>query len=197
VINLLPPAYRQTLRSHRLNTAAKKWLVVIWLSTLGLVLVMGGGWFYMNQQSKNLKQSIASTNQQLTDQNLDQVQQDAKTLTTNIKTINQVLGREIRFSDLIQDIGKVMPSGTVLDSLMLNQVSGALDLSASAKDYASAAQIAVNLSDPNNQIFNKVDIVSISCSNNASAYPCSGTFKALFNKTTQSRYLGVAKEDSQ
>src|SRR5579872_6188924 len=107
MINLLPPAYRQTLRSHYLHTIARYWLAVIWLSTAGLVVVLAGGWFYINQQSNDLRQSIATTNQELATQNLSQVQKEAKTLTGNIKTINQVLSRELRFSDLIQDIGKV------------------------------------------------------------------------------------------
>lgn len=193
MINLLPPIYRQALRSNRLNSLLRHWLIIIWLASAGLVVILAAGWLYINQQTKNLNTAIADTNSQLAAQNLDQVQKDAKNLTNNIKTINQVLGQEIRFSDLIQDIGKVMPSGSVLNSLTLSKASGTLDLSASAKDYASAAQIAVNLSDPKNQIFNKVDIVSITCGS-TSNYPCGGTFKTLFSKTAQARYLGVAKE---
>lgn len=197
MINLLPPAYRQTLRSRHQQRLVRAWLVVLWLSTAALALILVGSWVYINKQSNDLKQSIASTNQELAAQNITKVQKDAKTLTNNIKTINQVLSREIRFSDLIQDIGKVMPSGTVLNSLTLGQATGALDLSASAKNYATAAQIAVNLSDPANMIFNKVDINSISCSSASTAYPCTGSFRALFSKTAQSRYLGVAQGSQQ
>jgi len=192
VINLLPGEYRHSLKTARLSSQLRRWLFVLWAAIAGLVIIMVVGWFYINQQSKNLTQDIANTNAELTDQNLGQVQKDTRTLTGNIKIINQVLGREIRFSDLIQDIGKVMPNGTILDSLTLSQVSGAIDLSASAKDYNSAAQIAINLSDPQNQIFNKVDIVTISCTGNGSSYPCNGSFKALFSKTTLARYQGAA-----
>lgn len=193
MINLLPPVYRQRLSAGRRGTILRHWLGIVWGATAGLVLLIAASWIYMNQQSKELNQAISDTNAQLSAQNLSGVQKQAKDLTNNIKTINQVLGREIRFSDLIQAIGKVMPSGTILNSLTLAQVSGAVDLSASAKDYASAAQVAINLSDPKNQIFNKVDIVSINCTGSAAAYPCGGTFRALFSKTTLPHYQGVAQ----
>ena len=196
MINLLPPSYRQAIKTHRLHKLAGKWLVLICVSTGLLLVILAAGWFYIHKQSNDLKKSLANTQQELAAENLSQVQKDTKTLTTNIKTVNLVLSREIRFSDLLQDIGKVMPSGTVLNSLTLSQASGAIDLSASAKDYASAAQIAVNLSDPGNKIFAKVDINNISCTppSSTDSYPCTGAYRALFSKTTQARYIGFTQE---
>ncbi|OGL40029.1 hypothetical protein A3J32_03615 [Candidatus Saccharibacteria bacterium RIFCSPLOWO2_02_FULL_46_7] len=86
-----------------------------------------------------------------------------------------------------------MPSGTILNSLTLSKVDGAIDLSAGAKDYASAAQIAVNLSDPKNNIFEKVDIININCTTTTdSPYACTGTFKALFNKDAKKQFINAA-----
>src|SRR5205823_6128072 len=125
---------------------------------------------------------------------LEQVQKEAKEITGDIRVINQVLSREIRFSDLMQAVGKVLPPGTVLNSLTLNKINGALDLIAGAKDDNSAAQIAVNLNDPNNGLFSKVDIVNINCSTDDVPYKCTAVFKALFDKNAQSRFLSVPKE---
>lgn len=193
MINLLPPNYHHQIQSHKRDSQLRRWVGLIWLATAGLIVILAVGWFYMDRQSKDLSRSISDTKDQLSSQNLEQVQKQSKELTNNIKTVNQVLGSEIRFSDLIQDIGRVMPPGTVLSTLSLSQVSGGIDLSASTKNYAAAAQIAVNISDPNNQLFSKVDIVSVSCSNTASAYPCSAVFRALFNKDAQKKYQGVAQ----
>ena len=88
-----------------------------------------------------------------------------------------------------------MPPGAILGSLTLsNKVTGTLDLSASAKDYSSAAQVAVNLSDPKNNIFAKVDIINVNCSAITNAYPCNATFRALFSQKTPDRFLNVASE---
>ena len=86
-----------------------------------------------------------------------------------------------------------MPPGAGLSSLTLNdKVSGGLDLSANAQDYASAAQVAVNLSDPKDNLFSKVDIVNINCGNNANkALPCSTELRVLFSKSAQTRFLNT------
>ena len=69
---------------------------------------------------------------------------------------------------------------------------------ADARDYGAAAQIAVNLNDPNNGLFSKVDIENISCPNDPTKqYKCSGTFKALFNDSAQKKYLNVPAQDKK
>jgi len=192
MINLLPTDYGASLRSSHLNTIARRWLVATLLACSGLVLILAVGWVYINQQNKNLTHNIDTVNQQLQAQDLAGTQKKAKDITNNIRIINQVLSREILFSGLITQIGSTMPPGTVLSGLTLSKIDGGLDLSASARDYTSAAQIAVNLSDSKNKIFDKVDIVNINCSSiSGITYPCSATFRTLFNKSTKSQFLNV------
>lgn len=197
MINLLPPQHAAAIRYARQNTALRSWLIGMVAAVAGLIVILAGGWVYLNQQSKGLEKNLDVTNQQLKDQSLAKVQADAKEITGDIKVINQVLGSEIRFSDLIQAIGQDMPPGTVLGSLSLSQVSGTLDLSASATNYASAAQIAVNLSNSKNGLFSKVDIINVSC-NSASkqTYGCSTILKVLFSSSARTKFLSVPKESS-
>lgn len=191
MINLLPPQYASQLHYGRRNASLRHWLIAGLLACAALILIIVFGLIYIDQQSKDLRQSLADSEQQLKIQNLTKVQKEAEELSGNIKTINQVLKREIRFSDLIQEIGKVMPPGTVLSSLTLNKLNGAIDLSISAKDHASAARIAANLSDPQNKIFEKVDIINIICTSGTDVYKCKGSFKALFSETLPNRFLNV------
>ncbi len=192
MINLLPTDYGAGLRYSHLNASLRRWLVAVLLASAGLALIMAVGWIYIAQQNRSLSRTISGLNQQLKDQDLAGIQKQAKDITNNIKIINQVLSQEIRFSDLISQIGSAMPPGSILSGLTLSKIDGALDLSANAKDYTSAAQIAVNLSDPKNQIFDKVDIVNINCSSvSTSPYPCGASFRALFSKSTKSQFLNV------
>lgn len=192
MINLLPPDYVAGLRYSHQSAITRRWLVVATLACGGLVLILAVGWMYITSQNKNLTKNIDSVNAQLQAQDLAGTQKKAKDITNNIKMINQVLSREIRFSGLITKIGSVMPPGTILSGLTLSKVDGGLDLSTSARDYTSATQIAVNLSDPSSKIFDKVDIVNINCSASSSnPYPCNATFRALFSKSTQSQFLNV------
>lgn len=192
MINLLPPNYGAKVRFSHFNSMLRRWLAATMVATLGLVVIMGVGWVYVGQQNANLNRNLSEVNRQLQEQDLAGTQKKAKDITNNIRIINQVLSREIRFSDLIAQIGSVMPPGAVLSGLTLDKVDGALDLAATARDYTSAVQITVNLSDPKNTIFDKVDIVNISCSATADTpYPCNVTLKALFGKSTKSKYLNV------
>lgn len=196
MINLVPPSYSQAIRTGRANTRLRIWLIGALAATGGLLVIIGGAWLYMNHQSDNLRDSTESINQQLQTQNLSSIQKQAATINGNIKIINQVLGREIRFSELIQKIGSVLPSGTVLSSLSVSKVEGAIDLNVSAKDVTSANQVAVNLDDSKNKLFDKIDIVSISCSADAKTYPCIGNFRALFSAATKKSFLNAASGTS-
>ena len=197
MINLLPPQRAAAIRYGRQNSTLRFWLLGAAGAVLGLVIILGSGWIYLDHQSRNLQKNINETNQQLQAENIDRVKADAKEITGDINVIDKVLGQEIHFSDLIQTIGSYMPPGAVLGSLSLrDQVSGALDLSANSIDYASAAQIAVNLSDQKDNLFSRVDIVNISCgSDPQKTYKCSATLRALFSQSAQTRFTGLASGD--
>jgi Tfp pilus assembly protein PilN len=198
VINLLPTVYADSIKYGRQNTVLRNWLIGMAAAMAGLIIIFAGGWLYINQQARTLQKNIDTTNQQLKAQNLAQVQKDAKEITGDIKVITQVLGTEVRFSDLIQAIGNDMPPGAVLSSLSLSKVSGAVDLSTGVLNYSSAAQIAVNLSNSKNDLFSKVDIISVNCTASSNKiYPCTATFKALFSKTAQNKFLSVPKDIKQ
>lgn len=194
MINLLPTDYANSIRFGRQNTVLRAWLLGMLSAITGLIVIIAGGWLYIDRQSHSLQKNIDATNLQLKTQNLAQVQSDAKEISGDIKVINKVLSKEVRFSDLIQAIGNDMPPRTVLGSLSLTNVSGTLDLTAGAKDYASAAQIAANLSDPKNGLFSKVDIININCKSTTSPnYICNITLKALFSSAAKTRFLSVPK----
>lgn len=197
MINLVPPSYSQAMRTGRSNARLRVWLIGAIIATGGLVLIISFSWLYMNHQTSNLSHTTASINQQLQDQNLSAIQKQVATINSNVKVINQVLGREIRFSDLIQQIGSVLPPGVILNSLSVSKIEGGIDLNVAAKDVASANQVAVNLSDPKNKLFSKIDIVTINCGSDAKTYPCTGNFRALFSAEAKKNFLNVATGANQ
>ena len=198
MINLLPRDYKTKLRYGRLNVRLARWLVVSLVMIAGLLLIMGIGWLYMNKQINDLNDSIATTQQQLDSQKLEQVKKQADEISQNINVINQVLHKEIRFSSLIDEIGKVMPPGTILNSLTLSdKVSGSVDLNVNAKSSTAAAQMAINLSDPKNNLFAKADIISVNCSSQGKDYPCTVSLRALFDPKTAERFINAPSGGAQ
>lgn len=194
MINLLPPSKADAIRYGRQNSVLRHWLIGAAIAIGGLVVIIFSGWIYLNQESSNLRKGINLTTQQLQAENLSSVQADAKEITGDITVINKILSQEIRFSELIQAIGNIMPTDTVLGTLSLsNKVSGAVDITANAKYGNSVAQIAANLTDPQNQLFTKADVVSVSCDTNPTqAYPCTVVLRALFSKTAQTKFISFS-----
>jgi len=193
MINLLPPENSAAIHNGRQNTVMRSWLVGMAAAIAGLILILGSGWFYMSRQANDYRKTLSVTNQDLKAQNLSQVQADAKEITGDIKVIDRVLSQEVRFSDLIQAIGNDMPPGAVLGTLSLsNKVSGALDLTANTTNYASAAQVAINLTNSQNKLFSKVDIISVNCSAGVTqTYKCSAALRVLFSSNARTKFLSV------
>lgn len=198
MINLLPPNYALSIRFGRRNAQLRRWLLGICLAILGLIAILSAGWLYLDSQASKLSRDNEQVKGNLTAQNLTKVQADADEISSEIKLINQVLLREVRFSELIQEIGKVMPPGTVLSGLNLeSNVSGGVDLTANTRDYQAAARVAANLGDPNNNLFSSVDVVNVNCTTSDNAYKCTATFRALFADNARNRFLNVAQGGSQ
>lgn len=196
MINMLPSEYADVIRHGKHNDRLIKWLLAVVAAIAGLVIILASGWLYLDHQTDLLATEVTNGKQQLEEQNLSQVRKDAEQISKDIKTINQVLGREIRFSQLIQQIGKTMPPGTILGGLTLTKADGSVDLTASAKDYTTGAQIALNLGDPKNNIFSRADIVSINCTSSDTVYKCGVSLKALFSKASQNQFLNIPSEIS-
>lgn len=198
MINLMPPERKKTINYSRLNERLLKWTVgcLIIVAAMAAVVVVGS--VYIDQTKSNLTKSIDSTKKTITDQKLDEIGADAETLSSGIKLVVQVLSKEVQFSKLLQEIGRLMPSGATLGNIQLsNSVSGAVDLTANAVDYQSATQVQLNLQDPNNNLFDKVDTQTVSCSDTTessssgvdSKYRCQIVIRALFKSDASVTFL--------
>jgi len=198
MINLLPTDVKTSYRYARRNVALRNWALILLVACVGLGALATYGLLSLHNASTSYSVQVNNTQKQLQEAKLVETQQRVKDLSGSLKLAVQVLGQEVLFSKLITQIGAVMPSGTNLTGLTINQVSGGLDLTADATSYTTATQVQVNLTDPTNRIFSKVDIVGIICSTSSSntntAYPCIVTLRALFNTDNQFLFINQGKK---
>jgi Tfp pilus assembly protein PilN len=189
MLNLMPPESKSAIIYARRNTRLIHWTIgsVFIIIAMAATVLLGG--VYIDNSKHNLSTSIEQTKSTISTQKLDKVQAEAQSLSGGVKLIVQVLSKEIQFSKLLQQLGGLMPAGATLGNLSLsNKVNGALDLTANAIDYQSATQVQVNLQDPKNNLFDKVDTISVSCSDGSgstsgtvdSRYKCQILVRALF-----------------
>lgn len=185
MINLLPPDIKDSLVYGRRNTKLLHWSMALIGGMLGTVLVVGFGLFYLNRSISAYSQQVAKIQGELTTQKLEPTQKRVEEISSSLKLVIQVLSKEVLFSKLLKQIGSVIPANASLTDLKIGKIEGGIDLTAVASDYNTATQLQVNLQDPHNKIFDKADIISITCSSTSTVdprYPCTVNIRAQFSK---------------
>ncbi len=117
MINLLPDGIKSDRRYATLNRKISHYF--------GLLLVIvslfcgsyGYGYLTLTQEREQIDATITTKSAELTD--LESLSAEAQSISDTISTAATLLNREIRFSELIQKIGSVMPSGAKLNGLSL------------------------------------------------------------------------------
>ena len=192
MINLLPPDVKNNIVYARRNTSIRSWMVAVAGAILAVFIVVGSGQFYLRYSINTYSKQLAAGQAQLKSQNLEQTQKEVESVSGNLKLVVQVLSRAVLFSKLLGQIGSAIPSGSVLTNLSIsNKVNGGIDLSFASTDYQTGTQVQLNLADPNNQIFEKADIVNIQCVQPATPtkYPCTIQIRALFAKNNSFSFI--------
>jgi Tfp pilus assembly protein PilN len=197
MLNLLPPEAKENINFARRNRTMLRTCTSLLLVVIAMGVVVFFGSMYIDRSKRSLQTSIDTTNGIIKTEKLEDVQKDYQNLSDGVKLIVSILQKEIRFSKLLQEIGSVIPNRAVLTSIVLSdKIDNALDLQARAIDYNTATQVQINLTDPNNKLFDKVDVNSVTCNPATTAnttdetvdaivnaaYPCTITVRALFKK---------------
>jgi Tfp pilus assembly protein PilN len=159
MINLLPPEQKQSIKYGRLNVALTRYISLTLLVIMALLVVF----FIGAQRLDNTQEEIWAQveNDRAEVEELLGYQDEAKEIADDVDTLSKILKREVKFSDLLTSIGGVMPSGSVLTQLSLDEDrTKPLNLTAMVVDGPTAAVLRTNLEE--SDIFDKADIVSIS-----------------------------------
>lgn len=187
MINLLPPELKQGYKYARFNRHMLHWIVAFVVAIVGVAVITTGGLLLMQSSINTYKTRIASAQAQLASQNLTGVEAQVTTISNNLKLMVKVLSKEILFSKLLSQLGTITPSNVELTGLSISQAQTAIIITAQASNYNAATQLEANLSSPNNQIFSKADLVSVTCLSGAqqqqlanSNYPCTVNIQAVF-----------------
>lgn len=193
MINLLPPDYKSNMLYARRNTALRRWISLMLIALLITVLIIGSGLFLMDRSVRKQSREVETASKNLKEQKIDETKAKLDEISADTKLILEVLSREVLFSSLLRQLGAVLPANTELETIQIDKVEGGISLNASAADVDAAAQIQVNLSDPNNKIFSSADIESINCTpaegDTQQKYPCSARIRALFSKNNPYVYI--------
>jgi type II secretory pathway component PulL len=184
MINLLPPDVKQSYRYARYNVTLRRWVIAFLVAFVGLGGIATYGLLTLHQSTSHYNAQIANTEQLFQKEKFAQTQTDVQNISNSFLLVVKVLGQEVLFSKLLNEIATLIPSNANLTGLNINQAQGGLDITANASDYATATQVQVNLADPSDKVFSKADLVSIACNGSNTLnpeFPCTVDVRVLFS----------------
>ncbi len=198
MINLLPPETKKSYHYALINDRLVVWIIALVIGMAGLGAIGTFGWVSLHRNITTNSQQVSTLTQKLTADHLNSVEQQVQTISNDFTLVVKVLSQEVLFSKLLTKMAAAMPSGASLTSLNVSNTTGGsgLDITAEAANYADAAQVQVNLSDPSNGIFSKADIENINCNSGNTqnlAYPCQVKIRAQF--ATNNQFLFINQKE--
>lgn len=159
MINLMPPAVKEDIRYARLNVLLVQYCILAALVSLGLVATMFFGLTLLNNDEQLIKDAISQREKTL--ENLKADEDRARELSGQITTISGLLNKELDYSEVITQIGGLIPQGATLQALNLQQTikQEPLSLTVSVDNQEKAAVVQQNFE--NSPLFAGADIQSI------------------------------------
>jgi hypothetical protein len=191
----MPPEIKRSYYYAEKNEKLIRWIVILIIGLIGLGAIGTYGWISLRKTINSKKQNIASLQANLNKNNLSNTEKQITIISNDFSLVAKVLSQEVVFSKLLTQMAGALPNGTNLTNLSISKTTlgSGLDITAEALNYNLATQVQVNLANPANGIFSKVDIINVTCntSNNKviSSFPCVVNLRAQFAKNNQFLFI--------
>lgn len=183
MINLLPPEHKRDIRAARTNTLLIRYNLLLVGVLAFLLLAIGVVYVYLSNSKASADMTIKENKEAVA--GFAATEQEAQTFRQNLATAKEILDREVNYTDVILNISRALPSGSILTNL-------SLDASSFGKETTLAAQVksydkAIALKDALSQsgLFTDVHFQSITSSSNAD-YPITVNLFVTFKKEAAS-----------
>lgn len=193
MINLLPPDQKQALIFARRNTQLRKGVIGMAVGVGLILLVTAGNFFILHNETNSYRDNVASIEQELKTKDETNTIKRMNDISGTLNLVIKVLSGQVLFAQLFQQVGSAMPNGSILQNLALTgDMTTGVDLQIGSVDYYTGTQVLVNLQDTENKIFEKADLVSLTCAEQTAEngpYYCTGKIRATFQKDSQFSFL--------
>lgn len=181
MINLLPDTAKQDLKAAHTNIFLLKIIFVLGLGVAFLCFISIGVYFIL-MDTKATAENVINLNQQKT-ASYSSVQEQAFTLKASLSNAKTILDNEVRYTKLLTTIASLMPEGTIIDSLNLNDTLFGTPTNLTV--YAKSTEAALKLKDSfqSSPLFTNVSFETIAGSTGQSGdYPVTATLSLTINR---------------
>lgn len=118
MINLLPGNAKKQIRAARTNAVLIRYIIYLGFAVIFLLIICGSVYIFLVSSKSSAEKSTRDAQSQINTSS--PVIAQANNMRTIFEATKSILDKQISYSDIITEIGAVLPSGAVLDSLNLN-----------------------------------------------------------------------------
>lgn len=181
MINLLPDDTKKQIKAARSNVSLVRYIVIITMALVFLALACTAVYFSLIN-SKDAADT-ASINIKTENSARISVENQARSLRTNLANAKVVLDREIRYSEIITDIASALPPGVILDSLTLDNTTLGTPITLQARATNTDAALHLRDNFEASTRFSGFNLQSLSTSPGGSSdYPVSISINIVISK---------------
>lgn len=168
MINLLPPDDKKQIRAGRINVLLLRYNILLGSGIVFLGLAIGFAYFFLMTSKQIAEDTIADNTKK--EGSYAEVKTQAETFRAQLSTSKNILDGQISYAKAALVIAKLLPTGTALNALKLDETSFTtpLLLTVNIQDEASAAQLLKNFQD--SPLFSNVTKGKISIGQGAYPY---------------------------
>lgn len=191
MINLLPFELRKERLYGRRNRVLIWFVISMFVTAIIVSAIMVGGLGFVGSEESAIREEIESNNLQV--MKLEAEIKDVARVSTRLNSANKLYDSSILFSELVPQIGSLLPQGTIINSLTLtggNTDPLSLDVSLASADLAPVLQSNLVQS----ELFEAADVNSISpLGSNETIYQFNASVAVSFTGSAEAKRKVAAK----
>jgi Tfp pilus assembly protein PilN len=181
MINLLSDERKDAIRASRVNVFLVRYTFILILAFVFIMSALYVSYTVLGTTIKSADELIDNNNEKA--KMYSETSKQVAALSAKLSETKGILDQEVRFSQVLVSLGRLMPKGTVLGDLTLtpSNFSGSpVEIKAFAKSTAEAGQLQNSLQD--SPLVNNVVLNSTETKNEMDGYPVTIVMTILFNR---------------
>lgn len=184
MINLIPNASREEHVYGRRNRRLAALVLLIAFAAISVVAIMYISVGFVSSEQANVQKEIDDN--KLVIAKLESQTNEVDKVAARLDTTYRLFEKSIKFSEIVPEIGSLLPTGTIIDGLSLTGGSTdplALSVSATSPDLIPVLQ--KNLVE--SEIFEAADVISITPGGSAENYNYSASVSVSFTGSADAK----------
>lgn len=186
MINLLPNGKKDDILAARANVILLRYIGIIVIAFLFTLLIFSTSKSVLSGTMETA-QSRIETNSVKADV-YSSTQQEVSALSSKLSDTKALLNNDIRYSQVLTELGRLTPAGVIIKQLTLNDATfngTPLKLTAYARSTAEASTLQTQLQ--SSSLFSQVSLQQTDTSGGISGYPVAISLNVSLNKGGLSR----------